>query len=45
MAERSADGETYRTKDTTIATVSKAIVAIKTLWPQRAIIPSISISR
>jgi len=32
--------KSYRTKDTTIATVSKAIVAIKTLWPQRAIIPS-----
>jgi hypothetical protein len=31
----------YRIKDTTIAIVSKAIVAINTLWPQRAIDPSI----
>jgi hypothetical protein len=31
----------YRIKDTTIAMVSKAIVAINTLWPQRAIDPSI----
>jgi len=30
----------YRMKDTTIAIVSKPIVVIKTLWPQRAIIPS-----
>jgi hypothetical protein len=27
-------------KDTSIVIVSKAIVAIKTLWPQRAIDPS-----
>lgn len=27
-------------KDTTIAIVSKPIVVIKTLWPQRAIFPS-----
>jgi hypothetical protein len=31
----------YWIKVTTIAIVSKAIVVIKTLWPQRAIIPSI----
>jgi hypothetical protein len=31
----------YRIKDTTIAIVSKPIVVIKTLWPQRAINPSI----
>jgi hypothetical protein len=30
----------YRNKDTTMVIVSKAIVAIKTLWPQRAINPS-----
>jgi hypothetical protein len=35
----------YRVIDTTIAMVSNAIVAIKTLWPQRAINPSMSISR
>jgi hypothetical protein len=31
---------THRIKDTTITTVSKPIVAIKTLWVQRAIFPS-----
>jgi len=31
----------YRIKETTIAIVSKAIVVIKTLWPHRAINPSI----
>jgi hypothetical protein len=30
----------YRIKDTTIAIVSKPIVVSKTLWPQRAINPS-----
>jgi hypothetical protein len=35
----SPDG--YRIKETTIAIVSKAIVVIKTLWPQRANNPSI----
>ena len=35
----------YRIIDTTIAIVSNAIVVIKTLWPQRAITPSIKISR
>ena len=33
-------GRGYRISDTTIAIVSKAIVAINTLWPQRAIDPS-----
>jgi hypothetical protein len=37
----SVRSEGYRIKDTTIAMVSKAIVAINTLWPQRAIDPSI----
>jgi hypothetical protein len=31
----------YRIKETTMAIVNKAIVVIKTLWPQRAISPSI----
>jgi hypothetical protein len=32
---------TYLIKKTSMAIVNKAIVVIKTLWPQRAIFPSI----
>jgi hypothetical protein len=41
MMPGSTDEESHRIKDTTIPIVNKAIVASKTLWPQRAIIPSI----
>jgi hypothetical protein len=34
------ESDGYLTKKTTIAIVNKAIVVIKTLWPQRAISPS-----